>query len=55
MPPTDTTSTSVPPGCSELDEKIEEALTDYTRRVHDERPYEDTVGADDLRHRYNKK
>ncbi|MEJ7765636.1 MAG: hypothetical protein WKF86_09085 [Acidimicrobiales bacterium] len=54
MPPTETTTPSVP-GCSELDDRIEKAIGDYTDRVRNDRPYEDTVGADELRHRYDKK
>lgn len=55
MPPTEATSQDAPAGCSDLDQRIEKALGDYTERVRDDRAYEDTVGADDIRHRYDKK
>lgn len=54
MAPTDTTPTSTAHGRSELDEKIEDAISDYTQRVRDDRAYEDTTHPDELRRRYDK-
>lgn len=38
-------------GASSLDEQLVNAVEDYTHRVRDDRPYEDTVDADGLRQR----
>ena len=53
MAPTDTT-TSADMARSELDEKIEDAITEYTDRVRNDRAYEDTITPDELRRRYDK-
>jgi hypothetical protein len=55
MAPTETTSTEAAACGATLDQTIEEAITDYTERVRNDRPYEDTVGPDELRNRYKNK
>jgi hypothetical protein len=52
MAPADTT-TSADMARSELDEKIDDAITEYTDRVRNDRAYEDTITPDELRHRYD--
>ncbi len=52
--PADSTLPSASHERSEFDEKIENAVSDYTQRVRDDSAYEDTTHPDDLRRRYDK-